>query len=102
MTLRTLIVASGLAALPMTATAQDLLVSGTCPGVVTMDVADLTPGGNFALVTGVLVHLGIGLTLGVGTFTWIMLWCYLAWLPEPWWARVPTWRWAVARLSPPV
>ncbi len=46
------------------------------------------PTRNIALVTGLLVHLGIGLTLGVGTFTWIMIWCYQAWIPERFWTKL--------------
>jgi len=44
------------------------------------------PTRTLALITGVLLHIGIGLTLGVGTFTWIMLWCYQAWIPKDWWS----------------
>jgi len=40
------------------------------------------------LMTGVALHFGIGLTLGVGTFTWIMLWCYLSWLPDATWDQI--------------
>ncbi|RME22851.1 MAG: hypothetical protein D6798_14820 [Deltaproteobacteria bacterium] len=50
-----------------------------------------------AMAVGVLMHLGIFLTLNVGSFSLVMLWCYLAWVDPArldrligrWRARLP-------------
>jgi Vitamin K-dependent gamma-carboxylase len=51
-----------------------------------------------AMVLGLLVHGGIGLMLNVGSFVWIMLWCYLALLPADFVERVASrWQHAATR-----
>ena len=49
-----------------------------------------------ALGLGLLVHGGIGLLLNVGSFVWIMLWCYLA-LLRPDFVEQASARWGRAR-----
>jgi hypothetical protein len=46
------------------------------------------PTRALAIGMGLLVHGGIGLLLNVGSFVWVMLWCYLALLPPDWVERL--------------
>ena len=43
------------------------------------------------LLVGVAIHIGIALTMMVGTFSYIMVWGYLAFLGPDWAARLSAW-----------
>ena len=56
------------------------------------------PTRYLALAVGVLMHLGIHITLIVAFFSFISMWCYLAFLPHDWVERSLSW-WRRRRLE---
>ncbi len=50
------------------------------------------PTRALGLAIGVLVHGGIFASMMVGSFSFVMVWCYLAFLPDGWPERLARWR----------